>query len=598
MKKRYLAMTLGLILTLTPVYTYAAASAKSLENSGSSAAMQGNDSDNLDGNSGESSAASQGNIPDEPDGKNGELSAAPQGSAPDKLNGENGDSSAAMQENTPDKPDGKNGEPPAAPQGNVPDKPDGENGEPPAAMQGNAPDKPEGEPGNMAGGGPGGPGGMTQAPSEYTAVKSFSEYTALSDETITSTGTDENAIWVSGDANVILNHVTVDRTSQDSTGGDNSSFYGVGAALLATDGTLSIQNSSITTDVAGGAGIFAYGDGTVYAADCDITTQQGTSGALHAAGGGTLYAWNVTAETNGTSAAAVRSDRGGGTMVIDEGSYTSNGQDSPAVYCTADIAIKDATLTANGSEAVCIEGLNTLRLYDCDLSGNMPDDERNDNTWSVIVYQSMSGDSQIGNGTFQMEGGTLTSGNGGLFYTTNTECTITLKDVDISASEDSEFLLQCTGNDNSRGWGQSGANGSDCLFTAISQTLQGDVIWDSISELNLYLSDKSILTGAIRNDETYTSEGGDGYCKVTVDASSTWTVTGDCQVTSLSNAGTITDPDGRSVTIQGRDGTIFQEGDSDYTIITDAYNDTADLSGRDSVDDWSDHEISKPDSLL
>lgn len=83
------------------------------------------------------------------------------------------------------------------------------------------------------------------------------------------------------------------------------------------------------------------------------------------AGGGTLYGWNLTAETNGTSSAAVRSDRGGGTMVLDGGSYTSNGSDSPAVYCTADIAIHDADLTANGAEAVCIEGLNTLRLYDC-----------------------------------------------------------------------------------------------------------------------------------------------------------------------------------------------------------------------------------------
>ena len=52
-------------------------------------------------------------------------------------------------------------------------------------------------------------------------------------------------------------------------------------------------------------------------------------------------------------------------MVLDGGSYTSNGSDSPAVYCTADIAIHDADLTANGAEAVCIEGLNTLRLYDC-----------------------------------------------------------------------------------------------------------------------------------------------------------------------------------------------------------------------------------------
>ena len=118
-------------------------------------------------------------------------------------------------------------------------------------------------------------------------------------------------------------------------------------------------------------------------------------------------------------------------MVLDGGNYTSNGSDSPAVYCTADIAIHDADLTANGAEVVCIEGLNTLRLYDCNLTGSMTEDERNDCIWNVILYQSMSGDSEVGNSTFEMNCGTLRAKEGGLFYTTNTESTITLNHVDI-----------------------------------------------------------------------------------------------------------------------------------------------------------------------
>ena len=83
-----------------------------------------------------------------------------------------------------------------------------------------------------------------------------------------------------------------------------------------------------------------------------------------------------------------------------------------------DIAVNNAELTANGSEAVCIEGLNSLRLYNSNLTGNMSDDDQNDTTWTVILYQSMSGDSEVGNSIFQMDGGTITSKNGGLFYTT------------------------------------------------------------------------------------------------------------------------------------------------------------------------------------
>ena len=292
----------------------------------------------------------------------------------------------------------------------------------------------------MAGGQPGGqPGGTASGVDSYDAVTEYAEDTEVDGESYSSTGTDENAIFVSNGATATLKNITVDRTSSDSTGGDNSSFYGVGAAVLTTDGTAYVKNADITTNVAGGAGVFAYGDGIVYIADSDISTEKDTSGGIHAAGGGTLYAWDLNVETQGESSAAIRSDRGGGTMVVDGGTYTSNGTGSPAVYCTADIAVNNATLTANGSEAICMEGLNTIHLFDCDITGDMQDLSQNDTTWTIIVYQSMSGDSEVGNSTMQIVGGSLTSKNGGLIYTTNTEANILLSDVDITYSGDSEI---------------------------------------------------------------------------------------------------------------------------------------------------------------
>ncbi len=292
----------------------------------------------------------------------------------------------------------------------------------------------------MAGGQPGGqPGGTASGVDSYDAVTEYAEDTEVDGESYSSTGTDENAIFVSNGATATLKNITVDRTSSDSTGGDNSSFYGVGAAVLTTDGTAYVKNADITTNAAGGAGVFAYGDGIVYIADSDISTEKDTSGGIHAAGGGTLYAWDLNVETQGESSAAIRSDRGGGTMVVDGGTYTSNGTGSPAVYCTADIAVNNATLTANGSEAICMEGLNTIHLFDCDITGDMQDLSRNDTTWTIIVYQSMSGDSEVGNSTMQIVGGSLTSKNGGLIYTTNTEANILLSDVDITYSGDSEI---------------------------------------------------------------------------------------------------------------------------------------------------------------
>lgn len=539
---------------------------------------------------------------------------APGGEAPEKPDGDNADDNAdAKSEDTDDseKTDASDSEKPdgEAPDGNG-QAPDGAGQTEEITLD----DIKEGDvvaitlddDGNAAtitvqsmdmGGGQGVPGGQASGVDSYDAANEYSSDETVSDTTLESTGTDENAALVSNGAEVTLSNDAISRTSSDSQGGDNSSFYGVGAAVLATDGTAYVKGSTVTTDSKGGAGLFAYGDGTVYAADTDITTQQDTSGGIHAAGGGKLYAWDLNVETNGESSAAIRSDRGGGTMVVDGGTYTSNGVGSPAVYCTADIAVNNAELTANGSEAVCIEGLNSLRLYNSNLTGNMSDDDQNDTTWTVILYQSMSGDSEVGNSTFQMDGGTITSKNGGLFYTTNTECTITLKDVDITYNDDNEFFLQCTGNNNQRGWGQSGANGSDCNFTADSQDMKGNVIWDSISDLDFYMTNGSTLEGAFVNDESNAGNGGDGYCNVVIDKDSTWTVTGDSTITSLSNAGTITDADGKTVSIVGTDGTTYVEGDSDYTITVGSYQDSADTSASTTVDDWSSYEVERPESL-
>ena len=451
--------------------------------------------------------------------------------------------------------------------------------------------------GGTAQGGSAPGGGQSSAPTDYTAVKTYESDTDSEGETIDSTGTDENAALVSDGASVTFNGDTITRSSDESTGGDSSSFYGVGAALLAKDGTAYVKNGTITTDAAGGAGAFAYDQGTVYIAGTKISTEKDTSGGIHVAGGGTLYAWDLDVTTQGESSAAIRSDRGGGTMVVDGGSYTSNGTGSPAVYCTADITVNDAKLAANGSEGVCIEGLNTLNLFDTDLTSNMSDDSQNDTTWSVIVYQSMSGDSEVGNGTYNMVGGSLISQNGGLFYTTNTECHMLLDDVDIKSSDDCEFFLRCTGNNNQRGWGTTGANGSDCTFTAIKQEMNGDVVWDSISNLNLYLTEGSSLNGAVVDDESCAGDGGDGSCSVYIDKDSTWTVTGDSTVTNLYNAGKITDANGKTVSIVGTDGKEYVKGNSSYTITVTSYSEKADMSGADSAPSYSTYEVTEPDQI-
>ena len=452
----------------------------------------------------------------------------------------------------------------------------------------------ESGPSGMTGPGQNGPGGMPeaghmggtpgqQAVSSYDSVEFCEQDKDFSDATILSEGTDESAVIAAEGATVRLENTTVIRSSADSTGGDVSSFYGVGAAVLANGGTVKMDGGSITTDAEGGAGLFAVNGGTVYVQNTEISTEKGTSGGVHVAGGGTLYGWNLTVSTNGRSSAAVRSDRGGGTIRLDGGTYTSNGPGSPAIYSTADISVKDAVLTATGSEAVCVEGKNSVSLYDCSLTGNMKDDSQNDCTWTVILYQSMSGDSEEGTSVFNMQGGSIESGNGGVFYTTNTSSIFTLQNVDIHASEDSEFLLRCTGNANARGWGKAGSNGAQCIFTGIQQELNGDIIWDSVSTLRVYLTEGSRLTGSVLQDQTYE---GEGTAEMIIDEGSEWIVTANSSVSALYCAGTIRDMNGNSVTVQNAEGEILVQGDGQIVITVGSYSAECSLENAGSIPDF------------
>lgn len=411
--------------------------------------------------------------------------------------------------------------------------------------------------GSGAPGGFGGSGEVTQG----DAATTISEDSTVSDETYTSTGDDENAVRIDG-ATVTLDGITVDKSSGSSSNTEDGDFYGMNAALLATGGAdVTITGATVTSSAQNGNGVFSYGEGTtVTISDSTITTTADNSGGIQTTGGATTNASGLTVDTSGNSAAAIRSDRGGGTVNVNGGTYTSNGYNSPAVYSTAAISVSDATLTANNSEALVIEGQNSITLDNCDVTGNMSDTEgtsSDENVHNVMIYQSMSGDAEVGTSSFTMNGGTLTSNNGDMFYVTNTHCTIDLTGVTLTNNDSDAYLLNVTGNSASHGWGTAGSNGAQIEFTADDQTLEGDIIVDSISTLELTLSGSSSFTGMINITENV--DGGtavDDNAVVTVEEGSTWTLTGDCTITSLTNNGTI-DFNGHTITLA--DGTVLSE---------------------------------------
>lgn len=430
--------------------------------------------------------------------------------------------------------------------------------------QGNRPERPSGQPngqGGQPGGmpGQGGFGGGSQTVTQGTSANTIDEDGVYEGGTYESTGDDENALRVDG-ASVTLTGIIVDKSAGATSNTESGDFYGMNAALLATNGAnVAITNATVSSSAQNGNGVFSYGDGTVVTiSDSTIVTTKDNSGGIQTTGGGSTYATNLTVETSGNSSAAIRSDRGGGTVVVNDGSYTSNGYNSPAVYSTADISVSNATLTANNSEALVIEGRNSIALVDCVVYGNMSDTKgtsSDENVHNVMIYQSMSGDAAVGTSAFSMEGGSLTSNNGDMFYITNTACTVALSNATLVNNDEDSYLFNITGNSASHGWGSAGSNGAQAVVTCSNQILEGDIRVDSISTLELVLKDCSSFTGTI--NVVSNTEGGvavSNNAVVTVDAGCTWTLTGDCTITSLVCNGVI-DFNGYTITLA--DGTVI-----------------------------------------
>ena len=438
------------------------------------------------------------------------------------------------------------------PEGSPPDFP----GDPPSGgMPGNPPDGTP--PGDLPGGnggpdGNGGPGGMppggfgggmpggSSADIDYSGAAEITSADSQTAQTYASTTADESALLISTDADVVITDPTVTKTG-DSDGGDNCNFYGLNAAVLVMGGTeTTITGGTVTSDADGANGVFCYGgnggrngaegDGTTLTIrDTVITTTGDGSGGIMTTGGGITYAYDLDVTTSGRSSAAIRTDRGGGTVVVDGGTYTSNGLGSPAIYSTADITVSNATLISNLSEGVCIEGLNSITLNDCDLTAE--NTQCNGNATfhdTIMIYQSMSGDADSGTSHFTMTGGSLTSKSGHVFHVTNTNAVITLNVVKI-VNEDGENILLSVCAD---GW-SGGSNIAE--LKAVAQELEGTILVGSDADLTLELTEGSSFTGCISGEitnargETVSTEV--GTVSVTLDADSTWTLTGDTWIT-------------------------------------------------------------------
>jgi hypothetical protein len=375
-------------------------------------------------------------------------------------------------------------------------------------MNGMASPPPGGKPGDMP---PPPPGGGEASVTLKGAYVLDGGTVFLSEKAFGSAREDTSAIWVKNGGRLTLSNPTV-TTSGNTSSNDGSSFFGLNAAVLASrGGRIAMERGSVTSTGSGANGLFATGQGAlIEASELQIrATGNGGHGAMTSKGGA-ISLKDSAIFTTDAHAAAIATDRGGGTIVAVNCKLVTMGEGSPALYSTGVLTGDGLYGDAGISEAIVIEGRNTVTLRDSTMIGRKN---------GAMIYQSFSGDAQGTGGSLSMTGGTFVAEKGAVIYATNGEAHVTLDKVAVRA--DSGVLARASADR----WGTPGKNGGHLFLTAVREELLGDITADDVSTIAVKLTHGTTLGGTVTR------------ASLTLDATSVWNVTGDSSLVGLTIKG-------------------------------------------------------------
>ena len=359
-------------------------------------------------------------------------------------------------------------------------------------------------------------------PSTFTGTSVISESKTFEHQRFDNTTSDQNSFIGKNKATITIDSSVFDKTGNTSND-DNSNFRGQNAVVLGIeDSQTSIKNSNITSNSIGSNAVFATGEGSVINVEnTNIHTKGDSSRGLDATYEGTVNGKNLTITTEGAHSATLATDRGEGTITAEAAKLTTSGTGSPVIYSTGNITANNVNGVANKSEIGVVEGKNSITLTNSNVTGY------HDN--GFMLYQSFSGDAESGIARLKAENNTLTThGTGAFIYVNNTTAEADLTGNTILMPNTTTLVKAAA---DSR-WGKDGENGGHLTLRASNQELSGNIVADSISTVALDMTNGSSLVGAINTDNTAKE------ITMKLSKDSTWTLTGDSYVKSLTNEDT------------------------------------------------------------
>jgi hypothetical protein len=203
-------------------------------------------------------------------------------------------------------------------------------------------------------------------------------------------------------------------------------------------------------------------------------------------------------------------------------------------------------MESTASQGIVVEGKNSVTLNNDTLiaDNNTKNSDKSEYYQAVMIYQSMSGDAAEGTSSFTANGGSITNKNGDIFFVNNTATEISLSGTEITNEDAEGVFLRAE----AAGWGNEGSNGGKVNMTASGQVINGDMLVDDVSTLNLYLKEKSAFTGSVNSS----GQSGDVY--VEIEDGSTWTLTADSYVSGLTvSKGSAIDLNGHKLYVDGKE---------------------------------------------
>ncbi len=395
----------------------------------------------------------------------------------------------------------------------------------------------------------------------------------IEEEAYNFTGTNRNGLVIK-DSRVSFKKLGIVKNSDSTRIREAAVTKGLGAACFVTNGTLLVDEGNISTDAAGATGVFSFTEANADMTSMTINTAGVYSPGVESAGGGSATLSEGTVTTEGREAAGVRCVDPNSYIYVGDSKIETKGKNSPGVYAGASVDLSNCEITAYSSEVLRFSGLAGTWTENCTLTGNKTGTNANDFNWTVIACaDEKPGEDECAELYFVTS--TLTSHSGGLFYATNTNCAFYIDNCELVNSEsDDDYLLRCQGNNDL--WGRKGTNGAKCKFVLGGTDAKGGVYYDSSSELNFYVTNMCDFTGFVKKDEKFVPEAGTGHCTIGIQDGCKWIVTQSSEFENLECCGEIVDEEGKAVTVKGKDGTVYMEGDSDITVTVDTFSEVVD----------------------